>query len=69
MQSKQYFTKIKNYPHEKSTEPILELFILIFSFGVLIVSYREGAGRACGDKMCCHHLCIFLLMEILKEKW
>ena len=21
MQSKQYFTKIKNYPHEKSTEP------------------------------------------------
>ena len=22
MQSKQYFTKIKNYPHEKSTEPI-----------------------------------------------
>ena len=23
MQSKQYFTKIKNYPHEKSTEPDL----------------------------------------------
>ena len=23
MQSKQYFTKIKNYPHEKSTEPEL----------------------------------------------
>ena len=23
MQSKQYFTKIKNYPHEKSTEPYL----------------------------------------------
>ena len=23
MQSKQYFTKIKNYPHEKSTEPCL----------------------------------------------
>ena len=23
MQSKQYFTKIKNYPHEKSTEPII----------------------------------------------
>ena len=22
MQSKQYFTKIKNYPHEKSTEPL-----------------------------------------------
>ena len=22
MQSKQYFTKIKNYPHEKSTEPV-----------------------------------------------
>ena len=21
MQSKQYFTKIKNYPHEKSTKP------------------------------------------------
>ena len=25
MQSKQYFTKIKNYPHEKSTEPIFVL--------------------------------------------
>ena len=25
MQSKQYFTKIKNYPHEKSTEPNKEL--------------------------------------------
>ena len=25
MQSKQYFTKIKNYPHEKSTEPIKSL--------------------------------------------
>ena len=25
MQSKQYFTKIKNYPHEKSTEPEKEL--------------------------------------------
>ena len=25
MQSKQYFTKIKNYPHEKSTEPKLSL--------------------------------------------
>ena len=24
MQSKQYFTKIKNYPHEKSTEPKIE---------------------------------------------
>ena len=24
MQSKQYFTKIKNYPHEKSTEPIFK---------------------------------------------
>ena len=24
MQSKQYFTKIKNYPHEKSTEPIAD---------------------------------------------
>ena len=23
MQSKQYFTKIKNYPHEKSTEPVM----------------------------------------------
>ena len=22
MQSKQYFTKIKNYPHEKSTKPV-----------------------------------------------
>lgn len=26
MQSKQYFTKIKNYPHEKSTEPALAAF-------------------------------------------
>ena len=25
MQSKQYFTKIKNYPHEKSTEPTIPL--------------------------------------------
>ena len=25
MQSKQYFTKIKNYPHEKSTEPKIPL--------------------------------------------
>ena len=25
MQSKQYFTKIKNYPHEKSTEPLFFL--------------------------------------------
>ena len=25
MQSKQYFTKIKNYPHEKSTEPVSSL--------------------------------------------
>ena len=25
MQSKQYFTKIKNYPHEKSTEPKKEI--------------------------------------------
>ncbi len=24
MQSKQYFTKIKNYPHEKSTEPCFD---------------------------------------------
>ena len=30
MQSKQYFTKIKNYPHEKSTEP-LKLHIMAFS--------------------------------------
>ena len=27
MQSKQYFTKIKNYPHEKSTEPLNSLII------------------------------------------
>ena len=26
MQSKQYFTKIKNYPHEKSTEPQIAYF-------------------------------------------
>ena len=25
MQSKQYFTKIKNYPHEKSTEPLKDV--------------------------------------------
>ena len=25
MQSKQYFTKIKNYPHEKSTEPLMSV--------------------------------------------
>ena len=28
MQSKQYFTKIKNYPHEKSTEPIFPFKLL-----------------------------------------
>ena len=28
MQSKQYFTKIKNYPHEKSTEPRISVEIL-----------------------------------------
>lgn len=27
MQSKQYFTKIKNYPHEKSTEPYNTLIL------------------------------------------
>ena len=27
MQSKQYFTKIKNYPHEKSTEPLYWLLV------------------------------------------
>ena len=26
MQSKQYFTKIKNYPHEKSTEPFYHFY-------------------------------------------
>ena len=34
MQSKQYFTKIKNYPHEKSTEPenpLTQIFQLCFS--------------------------------------
>ena len=32
MQSKQYFTKIKNYPHEKSTEPMNSLWMnLIFT--------------------------------------
>ena len=30
MQSKQYFTKIKNYPHEKSTEPQYYLLALFF---------------------------------------
>lgn len=31
MQSKQYFTKIKNYPHEKSTEPkyLTELILVL----------------------------------------
>ena len=32
MQSKQYFTKIKNYPHEKSTEPnkaFVEVMVLL----------------------------------------
>ncbi len=31
MQSKQYFTKIKNYPHEKSTEPIFFMYIRILT--------------------------------------
>jgi hypothetical protein len=30
MQSKQYFTKIKNYPHEKSTEPSIALLIRLY---------------------------------------
>ena len=34
MQSKQYFTKIKNYPHEKSTEP---LFLLA---GILDIRHK-----------------------------
>lgn len=29
MQSKQYFTKIKNYPHEKSTEPHYMLLVAV----------------------------------------
>ena len=31
MQSKQYFTKIKNYPHEKSTEPQYDRWNLSFT--------------------------------------
>ena len=45
MQSKQYFTKIKNYPHEKSTEPFSHQFKHNLSyhqsrhtFGTLMVS-------------------------------
>lgn len=30
MQSKQYFTKIKNYPHEKSTKPIPHLHLTTY---------------------------------------
>ena len=30
MQSKQYFTKIKNYPHEKSTEPFFPVGVGTF---------------------------------------
>jgi len=33
MQSKQYFTKIKNYPHEKSTEPVFPFAIFIDEMG------------------------------------
>ena len=34
MQSKQYFTKIKNYPHEKSTEPkVLNYFFIYKTTG------------------------------------
>ena len=36
MQSKQYFTKIKNYPHEKSTEPIFALVFKIFNYVIVL---------------------------------
>ena len=42
MQSKQYFTKIKNYPHEKSTEPLLAAVISVTS--LLIVTYGALIG-------------------------
>ena len=32
MQSKQYFTKIKNYPHEKSTEPFYPVLFKLKRF-------------------------------------
>ena len=32
MQSKQYFTKIKNYPHEKSTEPVFQTAFFLKEF-------------------------------------
>ena len=41
MQSKQYFTKIKNYPHEKSTEPFLYFIQSDICFILLkIVDYQ-----------------------------
>ncbi len=39
MQSKQYFTKIKNYPHEKSTEP--EYSLLGFKVGHLFPAIKQ----------------------------
>ena len=41
MQSKQYFTKIKNYPHEKSTEPLFS------QKGAIFVIILRAACRSC----------------------
>ena len=41
MQSKQYFTKIKNYPHEKSTEPRKQLALCITPKVVPVGSGRQ----------------------------
>ena len=46
MQSKQYFTKIKNYPHEKSTEPLFVLGLSIGSNSLIINNIGKFGWQA-----------------------
>jgi len=47
MQSKQYFTKIKNYPHEKSTEPkyaLIHIHSIIIKKGLCLIETQPLYG-------------------------
>ena len=46
MQSKQYFTKIKNYPHEKSTEPKVEALHDIKKSCINLIQLFSTGGEA-----------------------
>ena len=56
MQSKQYFTKIKNYPHEKSTEPKLCSYQAIGSDAIQL---RNSLFVKCGISP------FFLLLDVI----